>query len=87
VKEENGHGSLEAGLTQLDGNSSDNWIKSSYSSHNGNCIEVSGLASDRIRVRDSKNPQGGILNFTTAEWDAFIGGVCNGEFDRKTHNL
>jgi hypothetical protein len=21
--------------------------------------------------------------FTTAEWDAFIGGVSNGEFDRK----
>jgi hypothetical protein len=59
------------------------WIKSSLSAYNGNCVEVAGLASDLIRVRDSKNPGGGILNFTSAEWDAFIGGVRNGEFDRR----
>lgn len=59
------------------------WIKSSLSQHNGNCVEVAGLADDTIRVRDSKNPRGGILSFTVAEWDAFIGGVRNGEFDRK----
>ena len=39
-----------------------------------------------IRVRDSKNPRGAVLNFTPGEWDAFIGGVRNGEFDRKTRN-
>jgi hypothetical protein len=44
---------------------------------------VAGLAGDRIRVRDSKNPGGGVLNFTPGEWDAFIGGVMNGEFNRK----
>jgi hypothetical protein len=60
-----------------------NWIKSSLSSYNGNCVEVAGLTEDVIRVRDSKNPRGGILHFTTAEWDAFLGGVRNGEFDRK----
>lgn len=68
---------------QSGGNFSGEWIKSSLSAHNGNCVEVAGLTGDTIRVRDSKNPQGGILNFTTAEWDAFIGGVRNGEFDRK----
>ncbi|HEY3878679.1 MAG TPA: DUF397 domain-containing protein [Trebonia sp.] len=62
---------------------SDTWIKSSLSTYNGNCVEVQGLTSDTIRVRDSKNPRGGILNFTQAEWDAFVGGVRNGEFDRK----
>lgn len=61
----------------------DTWIKSSYSSYAGNCVEVTGLACDMIRVRDSKNPRGSILNFTPGEWDAFIGGVRNGEFDRK----
>ncbi len=59
------------------------WIKSSLSSYNGNCVEVTGLTSDRIRVRDSKFPRGAVLNFTPAEWDAFIGGVYNGEFDRQ----
>jgi hypothetical protein len=62
------------------------WIKSSLSSYNGNCVEVAGLADDAIRVRDSKNPRGGTLNFTPAEWDAFIGGVHNGEFARKPRN-
>ena len=68
---------------QSGSNFSDGWIKSSLSAHNGNCVEVAGLTGDTIRVRDSKNPLGGILNFTPAEWDAFIGGVRNGEFDRK----
>jgi hypothetical protein len=65
------------------GDPSGSWIKSSLSTYNGNCVEVAGLEEERIKVRDSKNPRGGILNFTPAEWDAFIGGVRNGEFDRK----
>jgi Domain of unknown function (DUF397) len=60
------------------------WIKSSLSSYNGNCVEVAGLTGDRIRVRDSNDPRGAVLNFTPAEWDAFIGGVHKGEFDRST---
>ncbi len=63
--------------------STETWMKSSLSSYNGNCVEVAGLANDTIRVRDSKHPRGAVLNFTPAEWDAFIGGVQNGEFDRK----
>lgn len=58
------------------------WIKSSLSGYAGNCVEAN-LAADRIRIRDSKHPKGAVLNFTPAEWDAFIGGVRNGEFDRK----
>jgi hypothetical protein len=58
-------------------------MKSSLSNFNGNCVEVAGLTSDTIHVRDSKNPRAGMLSFTPAEWDAFIGGVRNGEFDRK----
>jgi hypothetical protein len=54
------------------------------STYNGNCVEVAGLAEDTIRVRDSKNPKGKVLKFTPAEWDAFIGGVRNGEFDRRS---
>lgn len=68
------------------GASSDAWKKSSLSSYNTNCVEVAGLSSDIIKVRNSKNPQAGVLNFTTGEWDAFIGGVRNGEFDRGPSN-
>lgn len=67
-------------------NSPFDWKKSSLSIHTGNCVEVAGLAGDMILVRDSKNPRGGNLNFTPAEWDAFIGGVRNGEFDRRPGN-
>lgn len=68
------------------GDSAGTWIKSSLSGYNGDCVEVAGLAHDRIRVRDSKHPRGAVLNFTPAEWDAFIGGVRGGEFDRKSFN-
>jgi Domain of unknown function (DUF397) len=72
---------------QLSLDSSGVWVKSTLSAHNGNCVEVAGLESDTIRLRDSKNPHGGILNFTIGEWDAFIGGVRNGEFDRQPRGL
>ena len=69
---------------RLADNSGAIWIKSSLSAYNGNCVEVTGLDNDRIRVRDSKHPKGAVLNFTPAEWDAFVGGVHKGEFDRPT---
>ena len=60
-----------------------NWIKSSLSYGNGNCVEIAGLSGDIIMVRDSKHVKGPVLGFTTGEWDAFVGGVRNGEFDRQ----
>lgn len=59
------------------------WIKSSLSYGNGQCVEVAGLSGDVIMVRDSKNAKGPHLGFTPGEWDAFVGGVRNGEFDRQ----
>ncbi|GAB1640934.1 hypothetical protein KRMM14A1259_13570 [Krasilnikovia sp. MM14-A1259] len=39
--------------------------------------------SNIVAVRDTKdNGNGPVLLFTPAEWDAFIGGAKNGEFDR-----
>jgi len=58
------------------------WIKSSYSMTNGNCVEVARLSGDVTMVRDSKDVKGPVLGFTQGEWDAFVGGVRNGEFDR-----
>ena len=63
------------------------WLKSSLSMYNGNCVEVAGLSEDTVHVRNSRHPGGPVLNFTPTEWDAFIGGVRNGEFDRKPGNL
>ena len=58
------------------------WIKSSLSFSNGNCVEVAGLPDGGVGVRDSKDPSGPVLRFTPDEWNAFLGGACNGEFDR-----
>jgi hypothetical protein len=57
------------------------WIKSSLSFSNGNCVEVASLPEGGIGVRDSKDAAGPVLRFTPGEWDAFLGGVRNGEFD------
>lgn len=59
-----------------------NWIKSSLSLMNGNCVEVAELSGDLIIVRNSRDAEGPVLQFTPAEWDAFLAGVRNGEFDR-----
>jgi hypothetical protein len=59
-----------------------NWVKSSLSFSNGNCVEVAGLADGGIGVRNSRDPEGGMLRFTPDEWRAFLGGARNGEFDR-----
>ena len=58
------------------------WFKSTRSGNNGACVEVARLGDDSIGVRDTKaHGQGPILTFTRAEWDAFIGGAKDGEFD------
>lgn len=55
--------------------------KSSYSAQQGNCVEV-GLAADGGRwLRDSKDRSKPAHYFTVAEWEAFLLGVRNGEFD------
>jgi len=58
-----------------------NWIKSSLSFANGNCVEVADLTNGSIGVRNSRDTSGPVLRFTSDEWHAFIGGVQNGEFD------
>ena len=57
------------------------WRKSTYSSDDGNCVEVADLDGGARAVRDSKDPTGAHLMFTGAEWAAFTTGVRAGEFD------
>jgi Domain of unknown function (DUF397) len=57
------------------------WRKSTYSSSNGQCVEVAFLPGT-IAVRDTKAAGAGpILVFSAAEWEAFVNGVKGGEFD------
>jgi hypothetical protein len=44
-------------------------------------VEVAFIDDGRVAVRDSKNRQGPVLMFTPVEWQAFLGGVREGELD------
>lgn len=57
------------------------WAKSTHSAYNGNCVEAQAENDATISVRNSRFPEGPELNFTPAEWEAFIAGVKDGEFD------
>jgi hypothetical protein len=58
------------------------WHKSSRSSGNGgDCVEVADNLPDVVAVRDSKDPTGPTLTFGRSQWQAFIEGVKEGEFD------
>ncbi|MGW1186880.1 DUF397 domain-containing protein [Streptomyces sp. NPDC002559] len=59
------------------------WFKSSYSGNGGQCIEVAAnLAVSRgvVPVRDSKNPDGAVLNTSIASFATFVASVKAGEF-------
>lgn len=52
--------------------------KSSHSGPNG-CVEVA-FIDGHVAVRDSKQKDGPVLVFTPREWEAFLGGVADGQF-------
>ncbi|MEU8204058.1 DUF397 domain-containing protein [Streptosporangium sp. NPDC049046] len=67
------------------------WSKSTLSGNGPDCVEValsetsqadSGPDADLlVLVRDSKDPEGPVLAFTSAEWDAFLAGIKSDGFD------
>ena len=54
------------------------WLRSTFCSDSA-CIEVAAVP-DGVAVRNSSDPQSGVLRFTRTEWDAFLDGVRAGEF-------
>jgi hypothetical protein len=57
------------------------WHKSTRSEqYSDNCVEVA-FVEGAIVVRDSRHPDGPQLIFTPNEWDAFVEGAKDGEFD------
>lgn len=47
------------------------WTKSSYSGHNGACVEAR-LSTDGVEVRDSKDLEGPTLHAPASEWASLI---------------
>ncbi len=59
------------------------WRKSRHSNPSGNCVEAALLPAGGVAVRNSRYPDGPALIFTQAEWDAFLLGARDGEFDGR----
>lgn len=56
------------------------WKKANACAGTANCVEVAALPDSGFAVRDSKNPQGPDLRFSTSAWTEFLSGVRAGEF-------
>ena len=46
----------------------------------GTCVEVARIG-DAFAMRDSKDPDAGILTFSRPEWEAFVAGIRAGDFE------
>jgi Domain of unknown function (DUF397) len=58
------------------------WFKSSVSGPTGgNCVEVAHLPGGLVGLRDSKDQGKTPYTFSRDEWQAFLDGARNGEFD------
>lgn len=55
------------------------WRESRRSGNGGNYVEVA-TGRGAVLMRDSKNPSGPVLSFTSTEWAAFVGGIKSDKF-------
>ncbi len=57
------------------------WRKSTYSNGSGDdCLEVACLPDGAHAMRDSKNPDGGVIILGRDSWASFIHGIKAGQF-------
>ncbi|MFD7860829.1 DUF397 domain-containing protein [Streptomyces sp. NPDC059783] len=54
------------------------FVKSSHSSGNGECVEVARNIPSTVAIRDSKRTDGPVLVVAPAAWDAFQAAICQG---------
>jgi len=54
------------------------WRISTHSANGSTCVEVARNLPSIVAVRDSKNRQGPVLEFTPRAWRAFIGQLRQG---------
>jgi Domain of unknown function (DUF397) len=66
--------------TELPDLSAASWRTSSFS-QSGECVQTAFLPGGSVAVRHSKDPDGSLLIYTRGEWDAFLKGAKDGEFD------
>lgn len=55
------------------------WRKSTRTQQSGQCVEVARVG-EVVGLRDSKDPDGPVLTFTTEEFAAFLDSATKGEF-------
>jgi hypothetical protein len=65
------------GVSDDGDNSGREWRRSSRSYGGGQCVEAAARHGALIDVRDSKNPRGAVLRFTSAQWSMFVADVQN----------
>ncbi len=58
------------------------WVKASASSGSSGCVEIAHIGDGQVALRDSKHRGDMPFVFTRHEWDCFLDGARNGEFDR-----
>ncbi|GII85924.1 hypothetical protein Ssi03_39140 [Sphaerisporangium siamense] len=54
------------------------WRKSTFSGPEDNCVEVASNLPGIRAVRDSKNPTGPALVFSSGTWTMFLAGITDG---------
>lgn len=56
------------------------WVKSSYCPDTKECVEVR-FGAGAAHVRNSADHNGPVLVFNRGEWESFLLGAFNGEFE------
>ena len=61
------------------------WRKSRHSGAIGNCVELAPLPDDEIAVRNSRDPRGPALIYSTVDISGFLARVKEGGFRGASH--
>lgn len=60
------------------------WERTTHEDGTPAALEIGYGANGLVALRMADNPDGDILIYTPAEWEAFVAGVKDGEFDLET---